>query len=191
MDRLATLTVAGSPPSKRLLTEKVRRFFERFRRRFGKRPIVAVLERGGELGRWHVHLALNFYVDKRVLARLWGHGFVDIRKSKGQQARWRQRELAAYLAKYVSKTLEEVPEEGAQESAGGEHRYLVTQGFSPGSWSLRYHRVGQAHERLLGLYGQPDMECPFGDWTEGLIFGIWYGFPDHVLHPPPGTLRSG
>jgi hypothetical protein len=191
MDRLATLTFGGSPPSRRLLTATARRFFERFRARYGKRPIVAVFERGGQLGRWHIHLALNFYVPKPVLQKLWGHGFVDIRKSGRSQERWRQRDLASYLAKYVAKSLEEVPEEGAEERAKGEHRYLVTQGFTPGAWSLRCYRVGQAYERMLSLYGKPDLECPFGDWEEGLIFGIWYAFPDHCLHPPPQPTPKG
>jgi len=190
-DRLVTLTYRDAPAARSTVTEHVRRFRERFQKVFGRRAIVAVIERGGTTGRLHVHLALNFYVPKAVLARIWGHGFVDIRKSLRGRQQWRHRDLAGYLAKYVAKALDPEAEDGPEERAKSEHRYLVSQGFTPKSYRLRYHRIGQAHERLIGLYGHPDIEAPFGDWAEGLIYGIWYGFPDHLLHPPPGTLRAG
>ena len=190
-DRLATLTYRDEPGARERVTRDVRRFFERVRKCYGARPLVAVVERGAKNGRLHVHLALNFYVPKGQLERLWGKGWVDIRKSKRGQGRWRQRELASYLAKYVTKDADAETSDDPKERAQREHRYLVTQGFTPKTWRLRYDRIGQAHERLLGLYGAPDVECDFGDWDEGLIFGIWYAFPDHVLHPPPGTLAPG
>jgi len=191
MDRLVTLTYARAPAARAVVVEHLRRFFERLKKRFGRRALVAVIEVGKRGDRLHVHLALNFYVPKAELARLWGHGFVDIRKSLRGRGQWRHRDLAGYLAKYVAKTLDAEAEDGPKQRAEREHRYLVAQGFTPKSYSLRYHRIGQAHERLIGLYGHPDIEAPFGDWSEGLIYGIWYGFPDHLLHPPPGTLRAG
>lgn len=187
MDRLVTLTFKDEPATRKELAYQWRRFLERFQERFGRRPIVAVVERGGANGRLHLHLALNFYVPKKVLARLWGRGWVDIRKKHAGARQWKRRELAGYLAKYVAKQIDQVAADDPKERAEREHRYFTTQGFHPQAWRLRYGRIGQAHERLLGLYGTPDLERPFGEWEHGEIFGIWYGFPDALCHPPPGA----
>lgn len=186
LDRLATLTYATEPPDRATLVAHWRRFLERFQKRFGRRPVVAVIERGAENGRLHIHLALGFYVGKRVLAKLWGRGFVDIRKKHSGERKWRQRELAGYLAKYVSKEVDQEAAEDPKERAEREHRYFCTQGFKPATWRIRYGRIGQAYERLRGLYGAPDLELPFGEWAPGEIFGVFYSFPDGMLHPPPG-----
>jgi len=185
LDRLATLTYAREPATLEQVKRDLRWFFERFRKRFGRRALVAVIERGDKSGRLHVHFACNFFLHVRVLARLWTHGIVDIRKAEGGGERWEQRRLAKYLAKYVAKSVADVAEEGPKERRERQHRYHITQGFTPQTFRLRYARPGHAYERMLGLYGQPDTDVDFGDAELGLIYGVWYGFPDHCLHPPP------
>lgn len=187
LDRLCSLTYAKAPADRAECVAHLRRFFERLQAVFGRLPIVAVLEKGSTNGRLHAHLAVGRFIPKQQLERIWGHGFVDIRKFKGKGQRWNQRELAAYLAKYVSKSVEAMPGEAAEQGADGKHRYQLTQGWTPRTFRLRFYRLGQAEERLRGLYGQPDVEISFGDWTEDFIFGRWYSFPDHLLHPPPGA----
>jgi hypothetical protein len=185
MDRLATLTYRHEPPNRKALCGDLRRFYERFQKRYGRRPILGVIERGEKNGRLHVHLALNFYVPKPILEALWGHGFVDIRGPAGRRSRWQQRALAQYLAKYVSKSVEADAQDDAKERAQGEHRYLVTQGFTPKTYRLRYATQAAGVERMLGLYGHPDVTVPWGDPENDPIYGVFFAFPDRYLHPPP------
>lgn len=188
---LWTLTYREAPSSRKQVTKDLRWFFRQMGRLFRKQALIAVIETGTATNRLHVHFAASRFLSIEKVRRAWGRGIVHVGDPGQLAGRVPVRRLAAYLAKYVSKQSDDVATEGAKERAQGEHRYLVTQGFTPAAWSLRYVRVGQAHERMLGLYGQPDAECPFGDWHEGPIFGIWYSFPDRFLHPPPGTLPPG
>jgi hypothetical protein len=125
-------------------------------------------------------------VPKQLLARLWGQGWVDIRKRHSGERKWKWRELAGYLSKYVSKGIDQEAADDPKERAERQHRYFATHGFHPSTWRLRYGRIGQAYERLRGLYGQPDLELPFGEWEHGQVFGVFYAFPDRLCHPPPG-----
>jgi hypothetical protein len=182
---LWTLTYATEPSARKQVTTDLRWFFQQIRRTFGKLPLVVVIEEGSSSGRLHVHFAAARFMSIEKMRRCWRHGFVHVGDPRKMPGRLPVRRLAAYLAKYVAKELEEGGEGGPKERAEHEHRYLVTQGFSPTAWSLRYRTFTAAHERMRGLYGQPDGDVPFGTWERGEIFGIWFAFPDHVLHPPP------
>jgi hypothetical protein len=188
---LWTLTYATEPATRAEVTAHLRTFFRRLRTVFGRMPLLVVIERGTTTDRLHVHFAAGRFLSIEGVRRCWPHGFVHVGDPRKLAGRVPVRRLAAYLSKYVSKQADAEAGAEAKDRAEGEHRYLVTQGYTPKSWSLRYQRVGQAYERLLGLYGAPDVERDFGDWDKGLVFGIWYAFPDHLLHPPPGTLDSG
>jgi hypothetical protein len=153
-----------------------------------------VFEFGEQNGRLHVHFACNFFVARQLLRKLWGHGHVDVRKRAARGGQWPLRDLARYLAKYIAKDQEGEGEVHPCKRQAGQHRYLVTQGFMPRRYSLWYRRIGEAYERLVGLYGHPDQQFAFGDWHDDLIFGIWYSFPASCLHPnrPPGDkIRPG
>ena len=182
---LWTLTYAHEPSKREQVTADLRTLFRRLRMLFGRLPLLAVIERGTKTDRLHVHFAAGRFLSIEGVRRCWPHGIVHVGDPRKLPARVPARRLAAYLAKYVAKDLDQDAEGDAKDRAQGEHRYLVTQGFSPTAVCFRYKRIGQAHERMRGLYGHPDVEVPFGDWDTGLIFGLWCSFPDHLLHPPP------
>lgn len=182
---LWTLTYATEPTTRRQVTAHLRTFFRRLASCFGRMPLIVVIERGSATDRLHVHFAAGRFLSIEAVRKCWPHGIVHVGDPRKLPGRVPARRLASYLAKYVAKQAGEVAQEGAKDRAKGEHRYLVTQGFTPAFWRIRYNRLGEAYERVRGLYGEPDVEVPFGDWTTDLIIGIWYAFPDHLLHPRP------
>lgn len=188
---LWTLTYATEPPNRKAVIRHLRSFFAAMRRWRKGLPLIVVIEEGTQTGRLHVHFAADRFLSIEAIRGLWGHGIVHVGDPRKLPGRVPSRRLAAYLAKYVSKALDEVAKEGAKQRAKGEHRYLVTQGHSPSGVTLRYRFPEHALERLTGLYGQPDFLYPFGVWGSAEPYGWFFSFPDHALHPPPGTLRAG
>jgi hypothetical protein len=73
----------------------------------------------------HVHVLLATWVNKDRVGKLWGRGFVDVRRFRGDQVGGREaaRKAAAYAGKYVAKALE--------RGGDGRHRYEVAEGFQP------------------------------------------------------------
>lgn len=79
-------------------------------------------------GHVHLHVLVDRFIPKPVLARLWGLGWVDVKRftaENGQGARAAARRAAHYASKYVSKTFDEAP------GNLGRHRYEVGEGFQP------------------------------------------------------------
>lgn len=78
------MTLTYAPPfctDPRQAYDDVRRFIRRLRHALGHQfPYVWVLELHKDGERLHIHLGLAQYVAKGLLAELWGHGFVDIRR---------------------------------------------------------------------------------------------------------------
>jgi hypothetical protein len=108
--RLATLTFATEPED----LDAGWAAIEGFRRRLADAGITQPLivpEWGSQNGRLHFHAAMPDYVPKDQLAKLWGHGFIDIRRIRprggpGRQklgAREQARICAGYIAGYVTK----------------------------------------------------------------------------------------
>jgi hypothetical protein len=182
---LWTLTYERARTTRKEVVNDLRRFFERMRARYGPLPLVAVIEQGKKTGRYHVHFACGRRLHIDGLRAIWRHGYVWVSDKAGRKGRFSARKLASYLSKYVAKELEAEPDAEADKRPDRAHRYLVTQGFSLVVERARFRRPGQAWGALVGYYGEPDVQCPFGDWDTGMVYGIWYAFPDHCLDPPP------
>lgn len=100
-------------------------FLRRLREHWGRSfPYVLVAERHKD-GHWHLHLAMGAYLGKQHALRLWGHGYVDLRRLRAHGSdrapggRRQARSVAEYVAKYATKDLER----------GNGQSYRVAQGF--------------------------------------------------------------
>jgi hypothetical protein len=182
---LWTLTYGKEPRSRKQVTQDLRRFFRRLAATFGRLPLAVVIETGSATGRLHVHFAAPRFLSYEKVKRAWGHGIVDVGDPRKLPGRVPPRRLAAYLAKYVAKQAGEVAQDNPKDRAKGEHRYLVTQGFTPVACRGRYRSAREAKAHLHRLYGQPDVVIPFGNPDVDLIYGVWCSFPDHLLHRQP------
>jgi len=91
-------------------------------REHGQDCVLIVPERC-ENGQIHFHGAIPGWLDQKLLERLWGVGFVWIKKPKvpkGTPARARSRVLAGYLSKYLGKSFGEgSPADGPAGGADG------------------------------------------------------------------------
>jgi len=132
LDRLATLTYRGAGCHDEIaLRADVGDFFRQLRRTTGNDPFAYVWVPEWHPGGHglHAHFAVDRYVDKGLVERAWGRGFVEIRRInadlKYASSLAKSRVAAAYLGKYVAK---------AFEVSSGLHRYEVAQGFQPKVW---------------------------------------------------------
>lgn len=131
LNRLATLTYAGGGCFDPLqLREDVGEFFRRLRGELGgeRFPYAWTSEWHPGGHGLHVHFAVGRYVRERLIRQVWGRGITHIKRIQdlpvGSGAVEEARRAAGYLAKYVSKSLDDDPTPGL-------HRYEVAQGFQP------------------------------------------------------------
>jgi hypothetical protein len=131
LNRLATLTYAGEGCFEPVrLREDVGGFFRGLRGELGgeRFPYAWTSEWHPGGHGLHVHFAVGRYVRERLIRQAWGRGITHIKRIQdlpvGSGAVEEARRAAGYLAKYVSKSLDEDPTPGL-------HRYEVAQGFQP------------------------------------------------------------
>jgi hypothetical protein len=123
LSRLATFTYAEGVHDRARVVADWRGFSRRLEREVPGVVWARALELHPGGHGFHVHVALGGFIPKPLLARLWGHGFVDVRKVRSRRGgREDARTAAAYISKYVAKD----PIAGP-----GEHSYEVRQGFQP------------------------------------------------------------
>ncbi len=131
LNRHATLTY-GPPgcfdPTR--LRADVAAFFRGLRDQLGAGfPYVWVPEFHPGGHGYHVHVAFGRYVPRGAIGRAWRHGHFWIKLvgdlPVGSGSRGEARIVASYLAKYVSKSLDD------ERRPLGRHRYEVAQGFQP------------------------------------------------------------
>jgi hypothetical protein len=125
LTRLATLTSREAVFDRATMLRRVGRFGRALRARYGPLAYLTALEWHPGGHGLHVHVALDRYVPKDELSRLWGYGFVDVRlmrTRRGGQRGAAARAAAGYVSKYVTKAAAEWP---------GQHAYEVGQGFQP------------------------------------------------------------
>ena len=131
LNRFGTLTYAQSCRDPRQLRVEVAGFFRGLRGELGGEPLpyawASEWHPGGH--GLHVHFAVGRYVGQRLIRDVWGRGFVHIKLigdlPHGSGALEESRVAANYLAKYVSKSLDD------ERRVAGLHRYEVAQGFQP------------------------------------------------------------
>lgn len=128
LDHLWTLTYRPEdlPDDEDGVWRDIERFRRRVRARLGDFPLAAVIERGTENDRLHVHVLVKGRQEHSVMAECWGRGFVQFEKpprrtGKGKRARLRA--SAAYLTKYVGKEFD--------DGRPNRKRYSTTRGFQP------------------------------------------------------------
>lgn len=133
LNRLGTLTYRGSgnhDPA--LLRNHLGDFFRGLRAGLNGRPLpYAWVPEWHKSGHGlHAHFAVGQYIQRQVIDRAWGHGFVHIKLigdlPVGAGSLGEARVAAAYLSKYVSKTFADPTVRQL-----GLHRYDVAQGFQP------------------------------------------------------------
>lgn len=111
--RWITLTYAENMTDTQRLYDDFRKFWQRFKRRWGKADYVAVVEPQGR-GAWHVHVIAIWsekapYVPNAELRECWGHGFVKVNAVTDSCDN-----LGAYLSAYLANVPDEKGEEVAQ-----------------------------------------------------------------------------
>ena len=131
LNRFATLTYARSCRDPRQLRADVAGFFRGLRSELGGEALpyawTSEWHPGGH--GLHVHFAVGRCVRQRLIRDVWARGIVHIKLiadlPQGSGALEEARVAAAYLAKYVSKSLDD------ERRGAGLHRYEVAQGFQP------------------------------------------------------------
>lgn len=170
--RLATFTYRESPLGSQQVKSDWARFARELKGRYPELAWVRVLELGELHGRLHVHAGLSRFIPKPELARLWGHGFVDVRKLRTKRGgKEDARAAARYLAKYATKAALAEP---------GEHAYEVAQGHQPEAVRVRGWEPDQLWRQLVG---DMDGEVPSYEWSSSSD-QFWRGPPVTYLAWP-------
>lgn len=115
--RWITLTYAENMQDTKRLHNDFRKFWQRFKRRWGKAEYISVVEPQGR-GAWHVHLIAIWgdrapFVPKSELADCWGHGFVKVNAVRDDVDN-----LGAYLSAYLADVEAEADGEGERKANG-------------------------------------------------------------------------
>lgn len=110
LDHLVTLTYRENIQEKERAWSHFVQFIRLVHTYFPDWLYVCVMERQ-ERGAIHFHLGVKGYQDVSLLRALWrsvaGDGNIDVSYVKtGKGAQWQRHKLASYLAKYISKGLE-------------------------------------------------------------------------------------
>lgn len=125
------MTYAESCRDPRRLRTDVAGFFRGLRRELGGGALAYAWASEWHPGGHglHVHFAVGRFVGQGLIRDVWGRGIVHIKLigdlPQGSGPLEEARVAAGYLAKYVSKSLDD------ERRVAGLHRYEVAQGFQP------------------------------------------------------------
>lgn len=158
--RWITLTYAENMQDTKRLHDDFRKFWQRFKRRWGKAEYIAVIEPQGR-GAWHVHLIAIWqakapYIPKADLAKCWGHGFVKVNAVRDDVDN-----LGAYLSAYLADV--EVPqnENGTEKQVEGQSKKFKKRGrlgMYPAHMNIYRTSRGIARPDVFWAEGKENME---------------------------------
>lgn len=154
--------------------DQVAKFRRRMRDAAGGRDVaLVVVVEEHEDGHLHVHFGFNRKLDRHLVRRCWGLGFVDLRRLKSKHGerlgrREQGRRVAMYLAKYVTK-------QGGQ--GAGRKRYSTTRGMTV---RVTRSRFMSRQEALVWLELQMGGDLPDHIWESSMVEG-WDGPPVMLL----------
>lgn len=175
---LWTFTFAEATYDYATVTAAVAAFQLRLRETFGHVWFLLVPEPHPGGHGWHVHGAANRTFDWLMIRQLWGKGHVWVGDHQRRNTRWQCRELAGYLAKYVTKVLAEGALQGCEPRPKGHHRYWTPQGFDPERIHKRFLTFKAAVLWVLKHYGAWDEEFVLADFPDMPVEGYCWRFPD-------------
>lgn len=178
---LWTLTYREAPESRSVVVRDLRDLARRFQRAFGKQPLVAVIERGSENGRLHVHLAVSRFLSHKRMERVWGQGWVWVGDDRRQHGKLPARSMARYLSKYLAKQIEDEGQCEQRERSDYGHRYFIAQGFGPLCFRRQHFDELSALRWLERHYGLPDEARAWADPELSGVHGLWLSYPDAVI----------
>lgn len=186
LDHMWTLTNADAVYDYGEMARRVDGFLRRLREAGIKGPMVLLPEPHPSGHGWHIHLGVRGRRPHASIKRLWGHGIVYVtgpRRRRG--AAWRYAKLAAYLSKYLSKSIDAEQLAGCTPRPKGAHRYWRTQAYDPTEVRASFRTLAAAVEWIAETYGDPDVCLPFATGDAYRPEGYWLHFPDEYLEPPP------
>jgi hypothetical protein len=178
---LWTFTYARATYDYLAVAADVGAFLVAFRAKYGRQWIVLVPEPHPGGHGWHVHAATNRTYDQGEMWGLWGHGFVWVGDHNKRRGKWAARDLAGYLAKYVTKVIDSSTLHGCQPRPKGHHRYWVTQGFEPECIRKQFRTFAAAALWVLKHYGAWDEEFNLAEFEDLPVEGFSWRFPDRCL----------
>jgi hypothetical protein len=173
LNRLGTLTYAGEgchDPAR--LRADLAVFFRELRAGLdaGRFPYVWVPQWHPGGHGLHAHFAVGRFINRRLIERNWGHGFVHIKLLDGlpvgSGTLGEARLAARYLARYVGREVEDA------RRLAGLHRYEVAQGFQP----AKIECYGESAEDVIGRASGFMGSGPEHVWLSSSVEG-WRGPP--------------
>lgn len=122
LNRLWTLTYAEGQFDRQRASQDIRRFLERVQTRYGRQPILLVLEWHPGGHGLHVHALAGRFIPQQAIQLLWGHGIVHLKQIRARGGQSATGAAAQYASKYISKEMDAPPRS---------HRYYITEGWQP------------------------------------------------------------
>lgn len=164
--RWITLTYAENMTDTQRLYDDFRKFWQRFKRRWGKAEYINVVEPQGR-GAWHVHLIAIWqdkapFVPNEELRKCWGHGFVKVNAVTDNCDN-----LGAYLSAYLANVPDEKGEE-VKQSDGTTKRIKKRGRLGMYPAHMQIYRTSNGIERpdVFWAEGRENTER-FAELTEG------------------------
>ena len=124
-----TLTYAENVTDSKRVYQDYKAFMKKLRRYYGRVEYISVLE-PQKRGAWHIHALFKseshdkFYIPSEHLEKLWGNGFVKVKKLKNSD------NVAAYVTAYLTDLEVESDDKSSKKIEKGARLYLYPAGMN-------------------------------------------------------------